>query len=484
MFGYKTSRYAIVVPLRRDRALAYNGMSGALAVWEAHEYDTFQRVQRHEPAEHPTAFQDLLHGGYILPDAVDELQLLHEQYRAHRFDRRTLVLTVAPTIACNFGCDYCFQGQDKPGETMSAEVQDAIVAFVTRQAPQLRHVHIAWYGGEPLLRMKVIENLSDRLIALCDERQLKYDAMIVTNGYRLTAEVARSLQARRVHSAQVTLDGDKPYHDSRRHLLSGGGTFEKILHNLQEVAEAVPQLRLNIRVNIDHRNQKHIHSLVDRLHDAGLSGRQTFRLYFAPVEAMTVGCHSVEGMCMSKQDYGQLEAGLHRYAFEKGLTSLPYPPRFHGTCGAVRPTGFVVTPTGAIHKCWDTVTLPQYAVGSIFDMEATVRSEQSARWMRWTPFDNDSCRNCRILPNCAGACAYKFVHAGDTRGEAATLPCPSWKYNIKERLLLRAEKMGALTAEDYDPALTRTDPKELCTDDHIGGGQPLPPPMQALSAAV
>ncbi|HYO56585.1 hypothetical protein [Archangium sp.] len=175
------------------------------------------------------------------------------------------------------------------------------------------------------------------------------------------------------------MTGDKPYHDSRRHLLSGGGTFEKILHNLQEVAEAVPQLRLNIRVNIDHRNQNHIQSLVDRLHDAGLAGRQTFRLYFAPVEAMTVGCHSVEGMCMSKQDYGQLEAGLHRYAFDKGLTSLPYPPRFHGTCGAVRPTGFVVIPTGAIHKCWDTVTLPQYAVGSIFDMEATVRSEQSAR---------------------------------------------------------------------------------------------------------
>lgn len=475
---YKPSRYSITVPLHRGRALAYNGMTGALAVWDAAEVDAFERVRRQIPVLDTQIFLDLLRGGYVVPSEVDELALLHEQYRMHRFDDRTLILTIAPTIACNFGCDYCFQGQDKPTETMSPEVQEAIVRFVERSAPDLQHVHVAWYGGEPLLRMKVIESLSDRLIDLCKKRGLRYDAMIVTNGYKLTADVARSLHARRVQSVQVTMDGDRDHHDSRRHLLSGGRTYDRIVQNLKEAIEAAP-LRYNIRVNIDHRNHSRIRELVDALASEGLAHRQTFRLYFAPVEAMTVGCHSVEEACMSKKEYGTLEADLYRYAFEKGLAGLPYPPRFHGTCAAVRPSGFVVTPTGDIHKCWDTVTSPQHAIGSIFDIEAAMRSERAQRWLRWSPFDNESCKNCRILPNCAGACAYKFIHAGDTRGEAAILPCPSWKYNIKERLLLRAEKMGAITRDDYDIKMVRTDPYELCTDEHVGG-QPLPAPMQAM----
>ena len=103
------------------------------------------------------------------------------------------------------------------------------------------------------------------------------------------------------------------------------------------------------------------------------------------------------------------------------------------------------------------------------------------QWLNWTPFANETCKNCKILPNCAGACAYKFVHSEDTRGEAAVLPCPSWKYNIKERLLLRAVKMGAITLNDYDPEEVKTNPSELCTDMYISGNA-LPGKMEAMYA--
>src|SRR4029079_15816463 len=98
------------------------------------------------------------------------------------------------------------------------------------------------------------------------------------------------------------------------------------------------------------------------------------------------------------------------------------------------------------------------------DLDALNKNELGRAWLRWTPFDNETCRNCKILPNCAGACAYKFVHSGSHAGEAAILPCPSWKYNIRERLLLRAVEMGALTRESYDSEQTRTDPQALCAE--------------------
>jgi uncharacterized protein len=461
--------------------LAYNGFSGALAVWEKQEQETYEFLENGAPANlGDRAVQNLMYGGYVVKDQVDELTLLQQQYNGHRFNPGTMTLTIAPTLDCNFGCDYCFQGKDKPVDVMSMEVQDAIIGLVERAASGIKQLGIAWYGGEPLLRPKIIEALSDRLISVCDRHGISYTAMMVSNGYRLDVEVAKSLYRRRVKTLQVTLDGTPEYHDQRRVLLSGKETFEKIVENLKAVVDAVPMM-LSIRVNIDHRNREQIKQLLDILAERGLGQRKNFKVYFAPVEAMTQGCHLVEDMTMGKSDYGQLEAELYRYGFEKGLTQLPYPPRFHGTCAAVKPKGLVIIPSGNIHKCWDTVNNPLYAVGNIFDIDALKENQLMQEWLKWTPFDNDTCRNCKILPNCAGACAYKFIHSEDTRGEAAVLPCPSWKYNIKERLLLRAVKMGAITLNDYDPEAVKTQPSELCADVHRTG-KALPDKMAAMYA--
>ncbi|WP_437834224.1 TIGR04463 family radical SAM/SPASM RiPP maturase [Sorangium sp. So ce1153] len=481
MIQRRTSRYTILIPLHRYRALAYNGMSGAFAVWEAEELAAYERIRDgdRQDAISPAVVSALEHGGFILRDDIDELSVLKTQYDAHRYRKDVLTLTVAPTLACNFGCDYCFQGQDKPTETMSAEVQDAIVALVQRAAPRMKVMGIAWYGGEPLLRRKVIESLSDRVIEVADRHRVKYEASIVTNGYLLNAEAARSLSARRVRQAQVTLDGGEAHHDARRYLLSRKGTFARIVDNLREVVEAAPGLQIAVRVNIDDRNRDDIRGLLESMAAAGLGGRKNLKVYFAPVEAITEGCHEIEESCLSKSAYGRLEADLYRHGFELGLTQLPYPPRFHGTCAAVRPGGFVVLPNGDLHKCWDTVSWPERRVGTIFNLEALPANEALLRWMRWTPFVNETCKNCKLLPNCAGACAYKFVHADLTRGEAAVLPCPSWKYNIKERLLNRALAVGAVTADDFDPGAVRTDPAELCADTALAG-EALPPEMQAF----
>lgn len=479
----KPSRYNIFVPLREGRMLAYNGFSGALAVWEKQEQETYEFLRDGAPANlGDRAVQNLMYGGYVVNDNVDELTLLQQQYNGHRFNPGTMTLTIAPTLDCNFGCDYCFQGKDKPVDVMSMEVQDAIVGLVERAAPGIKQLGIAWYGGEPLLRPKIIEALSDRLIEICQRHGIGYSAMMVSNGYRLTVEVAKSLYQRGLKTLQVTLDGTPEYHDQRRVLLSGKETFEKIVENLKAVVDAVPMM-LSIRVNIDHRNREQIKQLLDILGSRGLGQRKNFKVYFAPVEAMTQGCHLVEDMTMGKSDYGELEAELYRYGFEKGLTQLPYPPRFHGTCAAVKPFGLVIIPSGNIHKCWDTVNNPLYAVGNIFDIDALKENKLMQEWLKWTPFENDTCRNCKILPNCAGACAYKFIHSEDTRGEAAVLPCPSWKYNIKERLLLRAVKMGAITLDDYDPEAVKTQPSELCADVYLPG-KTMPQKMAAMYAGA
>jgi uncharacterized protein len=469
----KASKYNVVVPLRRGRALVFNSLSGATAVLEQREYTKLQRLTTGLGVRRDAVLKTLVYGGFAVDEGVDELRMIEDEYRRARFDPAAMVLTIAPTLGCNFGCDYCFQGINKPFDRMPSEVQEAIVSLVARYAPELHHLSIAWYGGEPLLALPEIEAMSKRFIEICDRESVNYSALIVTNGYRLTSDIAELLCGLRVQVAQVTIDGAKAYHDKRRVLLGGQGTFDRIVANITNVVDST-SLRVTTRVNIDSRNSPDVPDLLHYLNDAGLSNRRNFSVYFAPVEAITEGCHSVASQCMSKQGYAELETELHHLAFDLGLAPFPYPRRFRGLCGAMRPKGFVVIPNGDLHKCWDTVTIPQMKIGTIFDVDAATASDRAHEWAEWTPFDNSSCRSCKLLPSCAGSCAHKFINPEQTLGEAGALPCPPWKYQLKERVISLAVRQGVICKSDFDETAIITDPSEICS---------LPPPEEMLASS-
>lgn len=452
---YIGSQYNVLIPLKEKRILAYNSLKGSLALWNKEDslmyYDIINGKHVEESSE---TLKQMIKCGYIVTKDFDELLALEKEYRMHRYDRSTMILTIAPTMACNFGCDYCFQGKDKPNEEMSIEVQDAIIELIKNAIPSINRLHIAWYGGEPLIKLSIIEALSKRVIEICNNNNIKYDSMIVTNGYLLDLNCAKSLAFAKVNLIQITLDGAESYHDTRRTLLSGAPTFNRIVNNIKEFIDIVP-IAVNIRVNIDYRNKSGIEGLIEHLHNIGLSNKKNLKLYFAPIEAMTLGCHNIAEASMTKTEYGLLEAELIEKAYKYGLVGLPYPPRFRGSCAATRPRGFVIIPNGEIHKCWDTVAFSERKIGTIFEPDC-LNKDKVQMWHKWYPFENEACRSCTLLPVCAGACSYKFIYPDDTLGEAATSPCISWKYNINEQLIFRAVQLGIIKSEDFDKEEIKT----------------------------
>jgi uncharacterized protein len=481
---YKVSAYNIDVPLEGGgKALIFNTLSRAFAVLDPAERDFLSAVNVDAELEEPRQielFDRLLLNGYVVPNDIDELGRLQESYSAARNDGSTLMLTIAPTLFCNFGCDYCFQGADKPRGKMDEQVMDRLVAYVEQQVPRGKAFHVSWYGGEPLLALDVIERLSERFIGICEAQGASYSAAIITNGHGLTAKVAAKLQRCRVNVVQITLDGASEFHDERRHLLNHKPTFRRIVDNIASFIDTA-KFSIHLRVNIDERNRGSIFGLIDSLAELSLGGK-TLSMYFAPVEATTSGCSQVSDVTMTKSEYAELETALFRYAHERKLASFPFPPRFMGLCGAVRPRALVVTPTGDLHKCWDTVTFEHQKVGNLSDVAAVANHPVNQLWSQWSPFENSSCRNCKVLPTCAGACAYKFVHWTETSGEAAVLPCPSWKFNIKDNLLRLAQLRGHITEEQI-PAGVATVPHELCSFEPPTEAQGLPAKIVATKRA-
>jgi len=444
----KASHYTILVPLKQARTLAYNTVSQSFSVWDAADMELWDDLVAAKKIAFSSRYRGFVQGGYVVNADAEEIDTVRANYNRARHNDSHIMMTIAPTLSCNFGCHYCFQGLDKPLTKMTPSVRAATKAYLLEQIEGRKSFHLTWYGGEPLMDMDAIWDISEEAIKYCDGHGIRYSSMMISNGYKMTVPVAEKLKKARVAKVQITLDGDEATHDSRRHLTSGRGTFAKIIDNIKAVTER-RLIKVSIRVNIDGENEAQARKVLDILQAEGLGVKNGVTVYFAPVESVAEAASACDA-CLSKTDYAAVETRLQTLAFEKGLMPMPRMPRHLGLCTAVKPNSYVIVPNGDLHKCWDTVMDSNLRVGSVIGASRKRDDVTEAMWNNWSPFENEVCRACKLLPSCAGACAFKFVHNDYASGEAGKLPCPSLKFNMTEQLFLRAKARGFVKSGDWD----------------------------------
>ncbi|MBD3402847.1 radical SAM protein, partial [candidate division GN15 bacterium] len=224
---YKLSRYNHFQSGHDDSHIAYNARSGAVAVLTEENYAAVRVLagklsNGSSPVftpEEQALLEQLAYGRFVYDDSVDEREELKFLHRRARFDESSLGLVIAPTMACNMACAYCFEG-DKRGR-MSEEVRQALIDFVRERAPRLESLDICWYGGEPLLAMDLIDELTASFRGLCAAHNLSYSASMISNGYLLSRETADRLAGLKINQLQVTLDGPSDIHNRKRPLKNG-----------------------------------------------------------------------------------------------------------------------------------------------------------------------------------------------------------------------------------------------------------------------
>ncbi|CAO4174300.1 radical SAM protein [Methylorubrum aminovorans] len=447
---YRLSRYDIPVRLADGAALLFNARTRSLILLseeEARAYRDLAGQGDFGPADvaDRLLLQALIGGGHVVGAGVNELALVRQSYEATRAAKGSLTLTIAPTMACNFACGYCFQGLNKPTKKMTPDVQDAIIDFV-KAKKDLKALSIVWYGGEPLMGRDSIFRLSDRLIAYCDKNKIAYSAGIVSNAWFLTAETAAQLHTRRVRWVQVTIDGDRDTHDKMRPLTSGGRTFDRILDNIEQALDETA-MSIQARVNVGVSNVERADAMLDDFAARRLGQRGNFGVYFAPIEASTPESGSAFTEKLSRAEFNRKVLALEGKARQLGFAGIQTPPSgFSGMCVAASNSGYVVAGNGDVHKCWETAHDPSKRTGSIFEPEKLHKSVNATLWSQWTPFDNATCRDCKILPMCGGFCAHRFIYADP---EEAALPCPSWKWNTAEYVFARAKDLGVVREDQW-----------------------------------
>lgn len=443
----KPSRYNHFFEVDGRTILAYNSLSTALIELSADEFTTLQAFNT-EPRDELFDAQGLnsfcshlLKAGFLIPDGQDEIELIREIHSKIKERRRTLGLTIMPTLDCNFRCSYCFS-YTRP-ERMGAKVQESLLRFAGHKLEKAQRLSVTWYGGEPTLCLDLIETLSERLRALCERRGVDLlPADIVSNGYLLSVQVAERLRTLGIQEAQITLDGDRATHDQRRPLRGGGGTFDGILDNLAAVSNI---LGIKVRINVDRDNASTALGALDALADRGL--QDTTAVYFGHVKPYSEACAGVTSACLSDREFSELELALTRQALVRGFRSFRYPRlEIGGVCGADQRLSYVVAPSGLLFKCWAQASQgSNQSVGSLAgekpgESRQPFQQKNLERFLSWDPLSNRTCRECRVLPICMGGCPYLHLN-GMTEGG-----CSNWRYVLLETLGLRF-RLGQLAKQ-------------------------------------
>ncbi|MBT2288072.1 SPASM domain-containing protein [Paenibacillus albidus] len=407
-----------------NQILAYNSRTASLALMQPSNYDDYLEFANslEVTALEEEFLKKLRIGGFILDKNIDEIDILSLHLLGNRYNTDVLDLTIATTLNCNLGCVYCFEKEIRNNKKMSDDVKKSIVRLVEQQAGSIKFLNICWYGGEPLLDMNVIRDLSSEFLLICENNQIKYNASIVTNGYKLTPDIASELVEFKVSFAQVTLDGPDYIHDTRRPLIGGQPTFDRILMNIENSCDIIP---ISLRINTDNSNKADMDSLLELIVNKNLGSK--IGVYLAQVKNEN-DCYNTS-TCMATSDFTNTADEFEEKAYKLGIGSNIYQyPKLTGPyCGADCANSYVIDPEGYLYNCWAEIGDISKSFGNLVDYNFEGNTLLKLNYMLYQPQQNENCKECKHLPLCMGGCPFERINnVGDN--------CTAIKYNLEKKI--------------------------------------------------
>ena len=461
------SHRLLIEPIRHSgQQIIFNPVTGLVDVATDHEVEELRRLERSGTAESNSSLaahlleRKLAYRHSSLEDDEFESRVAAAQ---RRFSANAPnVYTVCPTLACNLGCAYCFEGDsllEKPQGVMSPAQTDKLFAAIdalehereARQADSLASgsfspACISLFGGEPLLPST--RSCVASVMRYAAGRNMTLAA--TTNGVNvfrygdLLSEFADFID-----SLQITLDGPRTMHDSRRHRLGGQGTFDEIVRGIDLLVEL--GIAVNLRVNLDTKNLPTLPELCDFVKAKGWHEENGVRMIVAPVtvhapkpQSASFG-NGTAGNTGSGCASAQYESALDELAMHKSLIDLarehpivseicsfahlrhlehlsslfgqgenqtrlrrrtdkePGPRYWY--CEQGTGQQYVFTPDGHVYTCTEAVGKVRHAIGR-FDPQLDLWKQQVNRWLGRTVLSHPKCRTCPISTLCGGGCHF------------------------------------------------------------------------------
>ncbi len=411
----RESHYNVVVREFDDGSvLLCNTVTTSLALFRREVYNSF-----HNMSDISNIDPRIMEQGFVVESDEDSLYnsiVYREIETARDGDPSHSLFVIAPTMKCNYTCDYCFEEGRRTGCIMNEDTCDHVIQFIINQIDKTgqKQCFIEWFGGEPLLAYDAIIYISQRLFSYCKKNGVRYHATMVSNGSLMTLEMAKFLSSDCcVDNIQISIDGGKEYYCTIKHC--NVNDYDNVMNSF----EYLP---------------RYMNTLV-RLNCSDLSVAKDWMLEISNVKLDNIHIFPSAVNDYRFKQYGKWRdvISLYKYARDIGIEKLCHPTmpsRLKFACSALNRASSVIGPDGALYACDHCIGNSNYRIGDVFrglkiDKPETIFADIS---------HPSKCRECALFPWCLGGCK-----ANETI-EGMTLNCDDRCRYWKEILFMIYER--------------------------------------------
>ena len=372
--------------------------------------DIILKVKNNEEIIDDQFIGELQEKGY-LADEKEESKLYRRKYLDFLDGREDdeIQLFFVPNYSCNFACSYCYQDEYAPTKgLLSNEIIDSFFEYIQKEFVGKRK-YITIFGGEPLLNSPRQKELIEYFVSKANIAQL--DVCIVTNGYTLI-EYMDILRLGKMREIQITMDGTAKFHDSRRFLKGGAGTFDRIVEGVD--ACIANRVTVNLRMVIDKDNIDNLSELAQFAIDKGWTSSPYFKTQigrnYELHHCQSSGDKLFSRISLFEKLYDLTKRYPHilefykpAYSISKFLSengSLPDP--LFDACPACK-TEWAFDYTGHIYSCTATVGKDDEALGTFYPKIIQLK-ELINVWESRDVVSIPECKECSVQLACGGGC--------------------------------------------------------------------------------
>lgn len=247
----KANRYTYVCDLDCHHSVIFNGLTKGFIPIQNEALESYVKILK-QPNEyletHPSLLNVLKDWGFIVEDDFDEHKYLKNE-RYNYVNSSEYKTSLIPTFECNYRCWYCIQQREI--KSRYEENWDLVLKHIKKYIIEnnIKSYVLSWFGGEPLIEPKIIQEISLELRAFCNIHNVDFSSGITTNGSLLSEDIILMLKHCGINYFQIALDGDLPYHDKVKNDGVNPSSFKLVLNNIVNLLSINPSAQVTLRIN-------------------------------------------------------------------------------------------------------------------------------------------------------------------------------------------------------------------------------------------